>query len=233
MNIRQSLNQVLAESGFLEKTVYFSPNADIDDKQMAAIANRTQQEIRDYFPWTELRTDSQITQQEGVTRYALPEDFRSFVAESMWQGDGNRKAEFPVPDGRWFEYKFTSIGDAGTRRIRKYGNEIEIIQPQDGEIIQYEYISKYAVETDQQIRKEYFTEDTDSFRLDHQLLVLGIQAHWAKTKLLPQANDWFANYQAKLREAIGRSSGARVAGGVQSGSLGNQFSPYYPLWRPS
>lgn len=233
MNILESLNQVLAESGFLEKKSFFGQNTDIDDRQMAAIANRTQIEIRDFFPWTTLRRDGVITQQEGVTRYALPEDFRSFVIESMWQGNGDRAAEFPVPDGRWFQYKFSGIGDAGTRRIRKYGNEVEIIQPQGGEVIEYEYISKYAVEDKDGLLKERFTENTDSFRLCQQTLILGVQAHWAKTKLLPQANDWYANYQAKMREAIGRSTGTRIAGGPAPGYSGryNPYSPYTPLWK--
>ncbi len=231
MDIKQILNNVLSQSGFLEKDSYVG-SSDPDDKQMVSIGNRVVDEIKRIWVWGELRSDFQINVQEGVTRYTLPADFEAIVPDSAWELDGNRQVEYPVPDRRWFIYKFTNWSDGGTIRVRKYGNELEIHDPDSTTGFQFEYISKWAIVSSEGERKEFFTADTDEFLLDDQLLVLGIQAHWMQTKLMPQYKEHFANYRSKLNEAIGRSSGTRTIGGTGRG-LDGRGAPYYPLYRPS
>jgi len=229
MNLKDILNNTLAQSGFLERGS-FTTASDPDSLQMVAIANRAAYEIRDYFKWTELRKQAEINIQPGQSRYQLPADFQDLVPNSAWEGDGERQVEWPVPDGRWFMYKFTSYSAGGTYRIRKYGDEIEVISDaEDSTAFSYEYISKWVVQDAQGARKESFTADDDEFILDDQVLVLGIQAHWAQTKLMPQYQEWYANYNRKMQEAIGRSSSGKTIGGFQRG-IGRR-SPYYPTWQ--
>jgi hypothetical protein len=68
--------------------------------------------------------------------------------------------------------------------------------------------------------------------MDDQLLILGIQAHWMQTKLMPQYMEHMGNYNRKMTEAIGRNVGGSKIGGVCSGRFG-RGAPYYPLWRKS
>lgn len=231
MDIKGILNNVLAQSGFLEKDSYLG-STDPDDKQMVAIGNRVVNEIQTIFPWGELRADFTVNIQEDKTRYLLPNDYQSMVADSCWELDGNRQVEFPVPDRRWFIYKFTNWSDGGTIRMRRYGNELEIRDPDSTNGFQFEYVSKWAIVSAEGERKEFFTSDTDEFLLDDQLLVLGIQAHWMQTKLMPQYKEHFANYRSKLNESIGRSFGTKTIGGTGRG-LDGRGAPYYPLYRPS
>jgi hypothetical protein len=231
MNLVTILNQVLLQSGFLERGSFVS-SADPDDKQMVAIANRAAYEIMNYFPWPKQRKTFTVTLNAGQTRYTLPTDFQSLVPDSAWEQDGERQVEFPVPDRRWFMYKFTNWSDGGTLRVRMYGNEIEVHDDADGETFNFEYISKWVVKAQDGTPKELFSEDTDTFDLDDQLLILGIQAHWQQAKLMPSYQEHFANYYRKMSEAIGRANGGRTIGGTGRGHMTSD-SPYYPLWRPA
>lgn len=230
MDIKTILNNVLAQSGFLERGS-FTSSADPDDKQMVAIANRVAYEISNYWLWPGLRTSFKVTLTSGKIRYKLPGDYQDLVPNSAWEANGERIVDFPVPDNRWFMYKFTTWSDGGTIRVRKYGDEIEVHDPATGESFDFEYVSKYPIADSQGERKELFTEDTDTWLLDDQLLTLGVQAHWQQTKLMPQYQEHFGNYNRKMTEAIGRANAGQTIGGVDYGKLSGRRSPYYPLYR--
>ena len=230
--LKTILNNVLAQSGFLERGSFTSAN-DPDDKQMVAISNRVAYEIMNFWKWPELRNSFQVNIKDAQTRYNLPDDYQDLVPNSAWETDGEREVEFPVADSRWFMYKFTTWSDGGTIRVRKYGNEIEIHDPVGGESFQFEYVSKWPVLSEAGVRKEFFDNDTDTWVLDDQLLVLGIQAHWMQTKLMPQYMEHFGNYNRKMAEAIGRANAGSTIGGVNASRLYGFRSPYYPLYRPS
>jgi hypothetical protein len=226
------LNDVLAQSAFLERGS-FATSSDPDDKQMMAIANRVAIEIRDYYNWSDLRKTHVINMFTDQTRYVLPSDFRFLVPDSAWETEGSRRVELPVPEGRWFLYKHTVFSDGGTIRARFYGNEIEVHDPEGGESFTLEYITDWVVENSQGALKDRFTADDDLFRLDDQLFVLGVQAHWAMTKMLPQAGVWHGNYMDKMAEAISRDAGSRTLGGAGNGyDWLRSRSPYTPLYRP-
>ena len=236
MTLDEIISQVLMQSGFLKKDGYAGSN-DPDDLQMVAIANRAAHEIMNYWLWPTLRRTYRITMQatedpsdpdaEMQTRYLLPEDYQDLVPNSAWEVEGERPVDFPVADNDWFMYKFTSWGDGGTLRVRKYGNEIEIHDPVAGQAFDFEYISKWPIEDEEGQRKEYFTADTDTWVLDDQLLILGLQAHWMQTKLMPQYIEHFGNYQRKMAEAIGRANAGQTIGGCPRPL---RRDPYTPLW---
>jgi hypothetical protein len=231
MDLKTILNNVLAQSGFLERGG-FTTSADPDDKQMVAIANRVAYEIMNYYRWPELRKASVINLQSGQDRYKLPNDFQDFVPNSAWEGEGERQVEWPVPNNRWYLYKFSAYSDGGTYRVKKYGDEIEVRDAETGNSFDYEYVSKWVIEDSQGARKEFFTQDTDKFLLDDQTLILGIQAHWQQSKQMQGYQEHFANYRTKLTEAIARASGGTTIGGASGGGdwIASR-SPYYPLYR--
>lgn len=230
MTLVDILNNVLEQSGFLSRNSY-AESSDPDDKQMVAIANRAAYEIMNFYKWGELRTTFTVNQIADTTRYNLPADYQTMVADSAWEVGGNRIVEFPVPDRRWYMYKFSNWSDGGMKRVRRYGNQLEIHDVDPGQSFEFEYISKWCIQAADGSRKEFFTLDDDEFLLDSQLLTLAIQAHWMQTKLMPQYTEHFANYMSKMNEAIGRSTGAKTIGGIGSGGIND--SPYYPLYRPS
>ena len=226
MTLLEILNNVLTQSSFLEKAS-FTNNADVDDKQMVSIANRVAYEIMNYYDWGGLRQIGVISLVEGSTQYQLPDDYQSYVPDSAWETDGSRKVDVPVDDATWYQYKFSSLTSGGTIRARFYGDFVQVIEPFDGGSFSYEYVTKYPIRGSEGAAKELFTKDSDTFILDDQLLILGIQAHWQQAKLMPSYMEHMANYMTKMTEAIGRSNAGQTIGGTPAMT---RRDPYTKLW---
>jgi hypothetical protein len=230
MNLLQILNNVLTQSGFLEKPS-FTTNADPDDKQMVSIANRVVYEILNFYDWSSMKRDTTIQLITGQTQYQLPADYQSICPDSAWETDGSRKVDLPTPSGRWYLYKFSAFSDGGVLRARFYGDKIEIHDSNTGEEFSIEYISKFPVYDSLGNQQEFFTDDSNTWLLDDQLLILGIQAHWQQAKLMPSYNEHFNNYLKKMGEAVSRDAGGQTIGGGGL-KLGSR-SPYTQLYLPS
>lgn len=230
MNLKKMINAALGELSFLEKAA-FASSADVDDKQMVHIANRVVREVREFYDWSALASTHHIAIVDGQTRYDLPDDYFSVVSDSAWETNGSRKCDFPVPKNRWFMYKFSSLTDAGTIRARLYGNQIELHEPSVTTGFDLEYITKYLVEDTANTPKEMFTDDTDLFVLDDDLMIKGIQAYWTRNKMMPMAPDMMAEFMDSMRYNIGRDNSGQTIGGT--GPRVDRRSPYYPLFRRS
>jgi hypothetical protein len=234
MNLKDMLNDVLQQSGFLARDS-FTSSLDIDSQQMVAIANRVANEIMNFYPWGGLRKKGAFVMIETIpgivdTDYPLPSDFQTISGDSMWEHEGSGPVDFPVDNAAWHGVTFSGRGNGGTYRARRFGDVIRFIDPSVGDQIDYEYTTKYPVLREDDVPKERFTLDTDKFLLGDSLLILGVQAHWAQTKLLPQYEEWFKNYSAKVNEAIGRDAGSKTIGGVQRAM---SQAPYTNLYLPS
>ena len=226
MTLLDMLNAVLSQSSFLRRP-FFSASADVDDVQMMAIANKTAYEIMNFYDWMELRTSAEITLVSGTTEYSLPTDFQSWIPDSAWEEDGSRKVDIPVSNAVWYQYKFSSLTSGGTIRARIYGDTLQVVEPFDGGVISFEYISKYPILDVALAPKELFTADSDTFLMDDQLLILGVQAYWQQAKMMPTYQEHIANYMVKMNEAIGRTTGGQTIGGITQ--IGRR-APYTKTW---
>jgi hypothetical protein len=226
MQIVDMLNNVLAQSGFLKRGQFFN-SADVDDVQMTAISNRVALEIGGFYPWGTLRIPFQIDLIEGQEDYDLPAGLKWIVSDSSWETDGSRPVDDHISDQMWYQYKFSSLTSGGTIRARQYGDKLQVQEPFAGGEISFEYVSEFLVTSTIGTPKPLFTEDSDLWVLDDQLLILGIQAHWMQTKLMPQYMEHMSNYRAKMNEAIGRDAVRNTVGGV-GGRL--RRDPYTKLW---
>lgn len=237
MNLRDMINDVLGQSGFLHKAG-FANSTDTDDIQMVSIANRAALEIYQFYTWSALRVAAEITMTEtaGVpdSLYPLPADFKSVISDSAWESDGSRQVELSTPERRWYAYKFSAFSDGGVLRARVVGNNIEVHDAAPGQSFWFEYISNGPIipANSADPPKDRFTLDTDTWLLDDQVLVLGIQYNWADTKMLPQKESWKGNYYQKLNEAIARDVPSKTIGGLDVQFIARR-APYYPLYRAS
>jgi hypothetical protein len=238
MNLKDMLNQMLGEAGFLEKAA-FAGSTDPDDKQMVAIANRVAQSTLEFYNWSSLIKNYTIKivadpsdPDQAQIAYPLPADFSNMVADSAWEVDGSRRVDLPTPQGRWYMYKFSAWSDGGTIRARIMYPNIEIYSPQIGDEFQFAYESKYPVISVDGTPKQYFTQDDDSFALEDELLIKGTLAKWGQTKMMPQAGEWKMEYMQDMNSAIGRDAGGRTVGGANRESRYDCRSPYTPLYLP-
>ena len=245
MNLKEILNNVLAESSFLEKPS-FASSADVDDKQMVAIASRMAYKIFNFYNWSAMRktwvlemTEDPDANNDGTpddpvpnTVYDLPSDWQTLVPDSVWETDGSRRVELPVPENRWFLYKHTVFSDGGTMRARLYGKTIEIHDPEPGESMTMEYITNTPITASDGTPKQRFTADDDEFILDPEMLITGVQWKWAHAKMMPQVAEWRQDHMTAVNGAIGRDAGGRTIGGQSANSdwMRNR-GPYYPLYQ--
>jgi hypothetical protein len=228
MILKEMLNQVLSQSAFIKKSAFVTSN-DVDDQQMVAIANKAQLEIIDMYDWPQLLRSGEIKMIGSTRRYQMPSDYRSLVPDSMFKENSNERVEIQTPERRMYEYKFSATSPGPGIHARFIGNDIEFYGVNADDIVRFEYVSKWGVQDDTGSVKHLFNSDTDAWLLEDNLLILGIQAHWADTKMLPQTQLWRGNYMSKLNEAIGRNTGGRTIGGVRT--RGRNRSPYTPLYR--
>lgn len=226
--ILELINSARSEMTFLERSS-IANSSDVDDKQLLAVANRTAKYIRDFYDWEVLRTTKQYTM-TAATAYDLPDDFRAYVSDSAWHDQGSRKVELPVADNRWYAYKFSAFSTAGIIRARLKGTQLIVLEPNAGEVIDLEYVSKYVVQAADASYKENFSVDTDTFVLDDELFIAGFKAKWSLAKSLEQAGAWDMEFNNMLGMSIGRDAGGRIIGGSDTDRT-NRFAPYYPLYR--
>ena len=81
-------------------------------------------------------------------------------------------------------------GNPGTR-INYYAKlidgKLEFTAVTGGDVINQDYISRYAVKDAAGQMKEYFTADTDEWVLKDYTLILGTKAYWKGEKEMPTA----------------------------------------------
>jgi hypothetical protein len=209
MNLKQICNEVLSQSAFLERDA-FATSQDVDDIQMVAFVNRAAHEIREYYPWNRLRKSTSITLVDGQLSYDLPSDFDWYVTESMWKSMGARHVVIPTSDRYW---AFIKAGNPGTR-INYYAKlidgKLEFTAVTAGDVINLDYISRFAVKNAAGGTQEYFTADTDEWLLKDYTLILGTKAFWKGEKEMPTAERDKMDFQNQVKTDVAQDTPAKV-----------------------
>jgi len=224
MNLLQILDEVMLLSGLGTETAY-AASSDDEVKRAVSIANQAAVSIVQY-PWQALRGRYEI----GLTtdtEYPLPDDFRAFIPNTLFVNGQIWPADFPADTAEWSYLKSGSIGSTALTTVRLLGDELHIHSPTSGDAISFEYLSKYPVlagVTPQQ----RFTADTDTWRLDDDLILRDIL--WRHKKMLGM-QDW----QIDMADAKGYENQLRgtdkSAQTLMPGHPTTPESPYYPLWQ--
>ena len=218
------LNSVLGQSSFLQRDA-FATSTDPDNIQMVAFANRAAHEIREYFPWNMLRKSIQITLVDGQLSYDLPEDFDWYVTESMWKSGGARHVVIPTDNRYW---AFIKAGNPGTR-INYYakliGGKLEFTAVTGGDVINMDYISRFAVEDVSGTPKEYFTADTDTWILKDYTLTLAIKAFWKAEKMMEGSELDMVHFKDHIKRDVAQDTPAKV---IRKRPWGGAYTPYSP-----
>lgn len=111
--------------------------------------------------------------------------------------------------------------------MRFLGDRVHVKDPVPGETITYEYISSFPWKAGS-TNKELATADTDEWRLDRRLLILGVKWRWKKEKGM---EDWQVDqqlYQRHLNMLRGRNEGAKTL--MFGEARGIPLDPYTRLW---
>ena len=227
MKLSEILDSVMLESGMDTETAYAAADEGAV-RRLVNLANRSV-ELLSRYQWQALRKTHTFTLTTATT-YQLPADFRSFVPDTMYTDSHLWAVDFPTNAGEW-AYLQASAGGSGIRtQLRLLGNQIQIYQPNSGETIRVEYVSKYPVQAADESYKQRFTADDDTSILDDDLVTRDIIWRYKKLMAVP---DWQADlmeFRAYERVLKGQEAGAQTIRPEHDG--GGYGSPYYDLWRP-
>jgi hypothetical protein len=219
MTLKEALDRVLAEAGFLQLSSYAS-NTDAEAQQLVALANREANRLSKH-PWNKLRKTWALSM-TSATSYALPADYRQFVPDTAWSETD--RGEFPVTSEVWSYYNARGIDSGLLLRMRLTDGEMQIQNPDNGQVVNLEYISKYPIEDAAEAAKERFTADTDVWLLDDDLLTQGILWRFRQVKGL----DWQVDFQ-EYRSMYNRERASD--GGSRTVNIGNDgdYEPNGPV----
>ena len=225
MTLEEILDSVLLESGMDTESTYVGNSKDAVAR-LVNLANRSLANLAQW-PWQALRRTWSFTLSTD-TSYTLPDDFGFFVPDTMYNSNYLGPVNFPSDASDW-HYLQSSSGGAGDRvRARFLGNVVEIYEPTSGDTMRVEYVSKYAVLDTGGTAKQRFTVDTDTPRINDELVTQDII--WRYKKLIG------LDYQADLLETKaleqklhGQDGAAQT---ITPGQMESTSYPYYNLWRP-
>lgn len=228
MTLKDILDDVLMLSGASTYTTYVS-NGDDAVERLVALANQSVAYLQTW-PWQTLRKRHTFTLTASTT-YALPSDFQSFIPDTMYSEDYVLPADFPAEEGFWSYLQSTSGGTDARYHIRLIGDELNVYQPDSGQDVSFEYITKHPVlDTDGTTTKEKFVADTDTFRMNDDLLIKDLVWRYKK---LASIQDWqvdameFKRFETLMK---GKDGGAQTI--IPSEGTNLDGDPHYNLWRP-
>ncbi|MFK8013123.1 MAG: hypothetical protein AB8B80_13870 [Marinicellaceae bacterium] len=233
MTIKEIIDQALSEVGHPTEASYFGGTNDV----ITAIAQRSVSMLSQQ-PISTLKKQGTITMTSSLV-YPLPSDYKYIISNSMNAVDNERMVQMPTSNSEWHYLKAQTGQNGITYKCRIFDGSFNFEYVESGQVIQYEYVSKYYV-ADSNVTdstsinptgtKERFTDDSDYCLIDDNLLILDIIWRYGKTKNVEgwQADkqildDYFKNY-------LGDESGSQSLD-MSGDGQDNIVSPHYPLWQ--
>ncbi|MFZ4761280.1 MAG: hypothetical protein ACOYK8_00495 [Alphaproteobacteria bacterium] len=210
--------QGVADKIGVARPAYIIANADQTVRRLLALANEEGDALARYpHPkggWAAQQKIYNFTTVAGQEEYNLPNDFLSFIDNTMWDKTGRRPVNFPINPALWAEVKAGDItqlvGKQGrVMRSATSGNNVLLLSPlpaSSGEIVSLEYRSSYWCKALDGSLSNNFVADSDVSLLPEFLLALGLRWRF----LRDVGMDYGAHYQEYsnvLRQELARDGG--------------------------
>lgn len=228
VSLKAICDKVLGESGFQIPTAYLGSSLSPDDAQMAYIANAAADGIREKAPQV-IRKMGTVTL-TVATSYDLPTDFLGYVPDTAYT-EGRLDPVLLATASQWNEWIANSNPGGIQVRARFLAGKLQIIQPESGTVITYEYVSNSPwTDATGLAAKEQATVDTDLCLIDRRLMETALKWRWKKEKGLPDWQVDRSDYVQQLNSWRARDQGART---LQFGDAPcPDPAPYTNLWVP-
>lgn len=190
-----------------------SPNAAVtatDQQiiQLVALAEEEGQELATRCAWEVLQTETSFTTvatQIQTTLAITAPGFDYIINDTIWNRTLRRPVYGPKSQQDWQQDKANNI-NGPFNSFRIINDAINFYpNPVAGQSCYFEYQSRNWVKTTAGTA-ETWVADTDTPRIDGQLIVLGVVWRWKAAKGLDYAED-FAKYERRVNDAMGRDAG--------------------------
>jgi hypothetical protein len=213
---KQSLLSMIQDAATeigLPSPSFVASNMDNSAAQFLALANRNGEEIAamsgTWGGWPELRKEYVFTIYGGLDHYKFPTDIQYLIPETGWSRTYRWQLLGPLEAQEWQVLK-SGISPTGPRtRYRIMQGQIYFDPPpcQDQEIV-FEYYSNTWCQNSLGVGKARFTDDTDTFMLPDNLMVLGLKWRMLRAKGLDYGQE-FKEWERACERSMSRAGSAR------------------------
>lgn len=178
--------------------------------ELKEIANEACQMITRSHRWRKLVQRATYTGDGSTQDFDLPDDFGWMPDDQQVWSSATQIPFLPVRNlDEWLALDVRNF-NPGTNAWTIYGGQIHFTPALDtGEIAQHYYQSTASVQPATGTAKSQFTLDTDTFRIDDQLLKLAIVYLWKQHKGLPYA-EFLNDYEILKEKLVARDKGATI-----------------------
>lgn len=178
--------------------------------ELLGVANEMAERISRGHEWQILSRVHTLTGDGTTEDFSLPSDYdRMLVKSQVWSSSLETPLS-PISDlDKWLGLDVQSF-DFVVNAWIIYGGLMHI-KPAlaSGVTAKFFYQSNAVIAPDAGSNKASFTADDDTFRLDEQLLKLGIIWQWKAYKGIPYAED-MQNYEILLSRRVAEDKGSRM-----------------------
>lgn len=178
-------------------------------RQLLALCNREGKTLsaRPYQGWQQLLFEATLTtlaQEDQGNINTIAPNHKYIVNNTMWNRSKQRIVYGSLNSQKWQSLKSTAAGQVFEEYRIRQNRLLLIPAPAAGETIVFEYLTKNWLEDTNGDGFTTWQNDTDTARLDEELITLGLIWRWKHAKGFNYAQD-FAEYERQVNDAIARN----------------------------
>ena len=206
------------------------------DPQLVELRNLLNEEITELRKWPSSWWRKLIRQHTFTTiesdvqlPAALPDDMDYMIPDTSWDRTAQRPVLGPIDPQVWQAWKARPILTSVIYGFRLRGNDyLTAPNPPAGDLVAYEYMSRYAVYADGDTvpTKEYFTADTDTCVFDETMVMRGVRWRFLSQKNLPFQTE-YDMWRSLVQREVSRNKGMPTLNAARS-LVSDWMSPYLP-----
>ena len=189
------------------------------------MANEEGKSLATRADWQNLTSEHTfVTVTTDAQTSSIPSDFDHIVSDTMFNRTTIRKVYGPISESDWQRYK-ASLTSYVNPAFRIRGGSILMAPTQTaGQTVAYEYISNKWCQSSGGTAQSAFAADSDTGKLDEELIRLGMVWRFRKAKGLEYAGQR-DDYERRLLDFILRD-GAKVR--LDASCSSGEYSPRAP-----
>lgn len=178
-------------------------------------AERTGDQIAQAHDWVTLQAEHTFTTANGTAQYSLPAGFKRFLQDTAWDRDSFRQMRGPLTPAEWQRWKSGVMASAGIhkrwRLTAASGVKKFTVQPTPttADDLVFEYASDYWCQSSGGTAQASWAADTDTARLDEDLIELGVIWRMLNRLGRPYIEER-AEFDMEVERRWGRDAGAAI-----------------------
>lgn len=199
-------------------------------RELLTFAQQEGKELMKAVPWEELQTEVTFNTVAADVQTSLPSDFDRFLNDSMFNRTLDRKIGGPISPQEWQQRKAFPTASTVNYWFRVRGGDILFTpQPQAGEAIYYEYISRNWCQSALAVAQPEIQADTDTLRMRDadEVFILGLRWRFLKAKGLGWETP-FQEYMQQRQQRAGTQEGAPTLNAAGRNFWGSWYRPNVP-----